>query len=216
MNALKKAAAFLPVSVREPLRNLYRGMKGAPDFNLLRMMSDPSKIALDIGANAGAYAKHMANYSKRVEAFEPVPELAEYIRTKYRKLPINVRACALSDTTGIVTLRIPIIENGENPANASVEPGDLSVGTRTRDINVRCYRIDDLNLEPVGVIKLDAEGHESSILRGALDRKGQTKRPDGGRRRSTPTRLCGRGKIVLRCRRVYRPLFTWSPSRTYR
>jgi FkbM family methyltransferase len=133
-------------------------------------MSSPDKIALDVGANAGDYAVHMARYSKSVEAFEPVPGLAAYIRTKFADRKINVRACALSDKTGKVTLRIPVLKEGENPANATVEVDDIMAGSsETRDVEVPCYRLDDLKLDRVGLIKLDAEGHETPILRGAAD-----------------------------------------------
>src|SRR5258705_13499612 len=42
------------------------------------------------------------------------------------------------------------------------------MGTDFKEIVVPCYRIDDLNLDPVGVIKMDAEGHEAAILDGAV------------------------------------------------
>ena len=34
-------------------------------------------------------------------------------------------------------------------------------------VAVRCRRLDDFGLEPVGVIKIDAEGHELTVLQGA-------------------------------------------------
>jgi FkbM family methyltransferase len=167
MHSLKRLAGFLPTSIRDPITHAWRNARGAPDIHLLRIMADRSKIALDIGANAGDYAIDMVRHSKRVEAYEPVPELAQSIKEKLKALNINVYPWALSDKTGTVTLRIPVIRDGENPANASVEPGDKSLGLATRDVEVPSYRIDDLNLDPVGVIKMDAEGHEAAILDGA-------------------------------------------------
>lgn len=47
-----------------------------------------------------------------------------------------------------------------------MEP-DANPGFETRDVTVRLTPIDALGLPPVGVVKIDVEGHELAVLRGA-------------------------------------------------
>ena len=78
------------------------------------------KISLDIGANDGMFTGMLAEHSKECIAFEPVPWLAERVKQKCKKPNVIVYDCALSDSDGEITLRIPLSENGEKPQNASL------------------------------------------------------------------------------------------------
>jgi FkbM family methyltransferase len=167
MGVLKQIANQLPHSLRDPLLKAWREYRGNPDLHALRLLAIPSKLALDIGANAGTYARELARHASGCVAFEPVPDLAMAIGEKLRDAGVTVHPWAVSDRTGHITLRIPLVDGGDVPAYASVEPNDLSIGEITRDVEVPCYRLDDLKFDPVGVIKIDAEGHEEAVLRGA-------------------------------------------------
>jgi hypothetical protein len=131
MSIAKQIAKLLPGRVRVPLLRMWRQYKGNPELNLLLFLADPSKISVDVGANAGHYTRAMAQRSKHCIAFEPIPELAADIRRKCTGLKVDVQACALSDTVGDVVLRIPLSEEGENPQIASVEPEDLAIFGKT-------------------------------------------------------------------------------------
>jgi FkbM family methyltransferase len=168
MSALKRLASLLPARFREPLLNVWRRYLGNPEIAVLKMLSERSKTSIDVGANAGTYAIVLAGVSKHCIAFEPIPELARDIKERLGPFGVTVHACALSDRAGTAKLRIPVSDDGENPQNSTLEPDDLSVGPNTRAIDVPLKRLDDFVFGPIGFIKIDAEGHEDSVLRGAL------------------------------------------------
>jgi FkbM family methyltransferase len=167
MFELRHLAILLPASLRRPVRSLWRTIRGNPELHLLSLLSDPSRLAVDVGANAGSYAAFLAKHNKGCVAYEPNPDLAEGIREKYSAAGVQVYACALSDKKGDVTLSIPVIDGVESPALATIQQGTWIGDLPTRTVVVPCYRLDDFDLLRVGVIKIDAEGHEVEVLRGS-------------------------------------------------
>ena len=81
-------------------------------------------------------------------------------------LPIRVEAVALSDVQGGANLRILEEDVGRStiePENTLEDP-DGSIRSET---TVAVRRLDDYDLESVGFIKIDVEGHEVWIYVGA-------------------------------------------------
>jgi FkbM family methyltransferase len=146
---------------------LWRTLRGNPELHLLRLLSNPSRLSVDVGANDGRYAAFLARYNKACIAFEPNPDLARRIEKTSNPSRTQVHTCALSDNDQDVTLSIPVIDGVEHSALATIEQANKVVDLPTRTLVVRCRRLDDFKLEPVGVIKIDAEGHELAVLRGA-------------------------------------------------
>src|SRR4029077_4651977 len=107
--------------------------------------------------------------AKGCVAFEPNPRLAALIEQKSRSggLSIRVHACALSDRLDEVRLSIPVIDGVEYDALATIEDANQFRGAEIKHFLVPCRRLDDFELDPVGAIKIDAEGHELAVLRGA-------------------------------------------------
>jgi FkbM family methyltransferase len=163
----KRLAALLPAPVLKPLVGAWRRMRGNPETHVLAILSDPERLAIDIGANAGDYAHWLARHARGCIAFEPNPELARSIEQKYGASGVRVHACALSDRDGQAILRIPMVDGQDRPALATVETANAAEGLPTRDVEVPLRRLDDFELDPVGVMKIDAEGHELAVLDGA-------------------------------------------------
>jgi FkbM family methyltransferase len=157
---------LLLASLRGRVRSLWRKVRGNPELHLLRLLSDPGRLSVDVGANAGSYAVFLARHNKGCVAFEPNPELAHRIQETYGPAGVRVHACAVSDREEDVTLSIPVVDGVEHSALATIEPGNRVRDLPTRTVVVRCCRLDSFGLEPVGVIKIDAEGHEEAVLRG--------------------------------------------------
>jgi FkbM family methyltransferase len=167
MPELRHLAALLPASLRGPVRSLWGKVRGNPEHHLLRLLSDPDRLAVDVGANSGSYAAFLARHNRGCVAFEPNPGLARWIEDKYMAARIQVHACALSDKDDEVTLTIPIVDGVEHPALATIHQGSGTHNLSGRSVVVPCRRLDEFKLEPVGVIKIDAEGHEVEVLRGS-------------------------------------------------
>jgi hypothetical protein len=75
---------------------------------------------------------------------------------------------AASDTDGNATLLVPADPRFHQEARLST-PGDgpLRAAAKYLEVTVEKKRLDDIVVEPVGLIKIDAEGHELSVLEGA-------------------------------------------------
>jgi FkbM family methyltransferase len=139
-----------------------------PELRLIRHMCDKTKVSIDIGASIGSYTVHMLNFSTKCYAFEPRPDSAAYLmgRLGARSNPrLRVETVALSDRSGDAQLRVLVNDLGrssiekENPVEQLGTVKVLTVPTR---------RLDDYDaIEPVGCIKIDVEGHEEAVLRGA-------------------------------------------------
>lgn len=128
----------------------------------------------DVGANKGEYTKEMSLYSKNVYAFEPIPKLYFALsRKRFLKKNVYLYQTALSDTEQIKDLHIPIFKsrfhkNYSLDAMASIDSHDFNskmyVGENV--IQVETRTLDSFQFD-ISFMKIDVEGHELSVLRGA-------------------------------------------------
>jgi len=135
----------------------------------------PGGAAVDVGANKGSYVPWLsraAGPAGRVVAFEPQPELAEYLARTCRAAGLDnvvVQAAGASDRAGILPLRIPG-ERGPSPgASFAAAVGGRPSG---RVVEAPVVSLDEFfRGEPrrISAIKIDVEGHELAVLRGARE-----------------------------------------------
>src|SRR5262249_50416255 len=114
----------------------------------------------------------------RVLAFEPNPLVADLLTratvTNWMHDRISVHQCALGDTNGSVNLTFSEARLGDGRVQYSGGQCSAFMRTlahvgRTRSVEVEQKRLDEVipvDL-PIKLIKIDAEGHEGAILRGA-------------------------------------------------
>ena len=132
----------------------------------------PGDTVIDVGANVGYMSlAMMARLARegRLFAFEPQPgvvdELASNIaaaRARFPGVDAIVRAEALSDTAGTAGLLLP--------AGSHDNRGLAHIGAVDDGIPVPMRRLDEFagELGPdVALMKIDVEGHEPAVLRGA-------------------------------------------------
>ena len=170
MTAVKKLARIIPQPLRRPVRAVWRRLRGNPEFKLLRLLGDREKISVDVGANFGVYTALMAGFTKACVAFEPNPPVAKAAAERASSSGlknVQVHTCALSDRDTEVTFRVPIVNGKESDAHATIEPDNELSGREVHSYTVPCRRLDTFDLEAVGLMKIDAEGHETAILEGA-------------------------------------------------
>ena len=111
------------------------------------------ELFVDIGANVGTWALRASRSFDKVIAFEPDPTANKILRINIalnRLSNIRVFRLALSDRNGEATFR------GINPRN----PGAGLL------YKVPTVTLDSLNVKP-SLVKIDTEGDEGLILRGA-------------------------------------------------
>jgi len=139
------------------------------ELYIVPSLCDKSKMSIDIGADRGIYTAHFVHLSRDCLAFEPRPANASILQqmAEHLSLPIRVEIVALSDTAGEAKLRIPR-DHGSSTIEDSNPLVDFEGSTRF-EIAVPTRRLDDYKLDAVGFIKIDVEGHELAVLRGAAE-----------------------------------------------
>jgi len=139
----------------------------------LKRLVIPSTIAVDVGANKGAYTFALAKLvgpTGRVLAVEPIHELAQYLKAACRQLhlPVDVEECCLSSTDTTGELFIPADDQGTLQTGlATLSPLQPGPGV-TRPVVVR--RLDSMlkkRDKRISFIKCDVEGHEIEVFLGA-------------------------------------------------
>ena len=129
--------------------------------SLLTDLVPSGRLAVDAGANRGLYAYWISRRATLVHAFEPNPQVFSYLN---RAAGHSIRAhnIALSDKDGSARLLIPKGHgDGEASIARSLDDDNSVIAT------VRTRHLDSYDLEPVGFLKIDVEGHEHEVLLGA-------------------------------------------------
>lgn len=132
----------------------------APQLRKAARLAAPGSICFDIGAHAGIYSLLFSRTAGKVFAFEPFPRnLAWLVRTLARNQADNVQVVpwALSGSTGATRFRT----GGHNSEGRLDPEGDLAVFAMTCD-GFCAFQ----NVKPQ-VLKIDVEGAEADVLRGA-------------------------------------------------
>jgi len=142
------------------------------------MLHRPGTL-IDIGAHDGLITLPLSRLpASRVLAFEPLPtafaRLQAALRDAFGDIPAHVdcHAAALGDHAGSITLAMPVLDGVAQEQWASTAKdyaAHLSARVAVQRFTVPLLRLDDLGLSDVTGIKVDAEGAEYEILRGARE-----------------------------------------------
>lgn len=116
-------------------------------------------LALDIGANVGLWSRDLTQAFTRVIAFEPVAAFRDCLLKNVTGLNFEVRACALGEEDTFINMII----TPENTGHSHVDTSTMGGGT------IPMHRLDSLELPKIDYIKIDCEGYENTILRGAKE-----------------------------------------------
>jgi FkbM family methyltransferase len=136
------------------------------EVSLLLQLVEPGGVVVDAGANIGTHTIALAKRvtaSGGVFAIEPQPLLFQFLCANAAlNALINVRChnAAAGDAPGV--LRIPVLDPSQ-PFNFGCFQAQGHVDGEPIDV----IRIDDLALPRCDLIKIDTEGMEAAVLRGA-------------------------------------------------
>lgn len=118
-------------------------------------------ICVDVGANLGLYTLLFARKAACVYAFEPNPAIRRVCK----------RAVALNDYQNVVLDERAVSDEGGQARFYVNRVAGFSAlipaKNTTRVIDVTKIRLDDMELGRVDWLKIDVEGHEIAVLRGA-------------------------------------------------
>lgn len=169
-NLISLARVLMPKMYWKRKINYLRQHKSEIEMELLPYLCNKDKISIDIGAASGSYLANMVNLSSKVIGFEPIPAEAYYLNEMIKGVNANaaIECVALSDKNGEATLRMMDNDFGRSTIEESNTLLDTTGSSKT-SLTVPVRRLDDYNLHNVGFIKIDVEGHEYSVLNGAID-----------------------------------------------
>lgn len=131
-------------------RSSYQGQK---QYAAMQMCTQ-FRTAVDVGAHVGLWSYNLAHMFNLVEAFEPVAAHRECFEANMVAIPnVRLTPCALGDKEGMVSIRTEPTSSGDSRVDG---PGDIPM-----------KMLDSFHLANVDLLKIDCEGTELFVLRGA-------------------------------------------------
>lgn len=145
------------------------------EISLLCKVLQPGDCALDVGANVGSHTVPFARAvgdGGCVVAFEPQLEVFDLLEANVALNALaNVQSHHAACGASAGTLDLPLIDYGTEANFGGVSLRDLEAAGRSSALPVRqvpLVRLDDaLSLERLRLVKIDVEGMETEVLRGA-------------------------------------------------
>lgn len=144
----------------------------------LHRLIDPGDRVVDAGANVGyltSLAAVRTGPQGKVTAFEPHPRVFEILERNAARWPdraavgeVELKRLALSDHSGEGTLVSPSFNENMGLGTLATD-GNPGQGSDDGDrYSISLARLDEVvQAEPPALLKIDVEGHEAQLLRGA-------------------------------------------------
>lgn len=135
---------------------------------------DGPLVVYDVGAGRGVFAAAAALLPnvKQVYAFEPLPDSARRLDERTQGLPVTCYRLALGDEAGSASLHtglepetsslLPVVSETTEAFPGATQVGSVTVAVATLDDVVERD-----NLRAADVIKIDVQGYEDRVVRGA-------------------------------------------------
>ena len=133
------------------------------------------ELALDIGANIGLWSKDLSNFFDKLICFEPNPGCVDCLKKNINLKKSEIKNCALGSLSEKKNLFIHASNSGASSFvnNTKVGYDDQSRAIygefpkETKKIYVEIKKLDDFNIEKIDFIKIDVQGYELEVLKGA-------------------------------------------------
>lgn len=135
----------------------YQGAVRKKSFKFL----ENNRVAIDIGANVGLWARDICQTFNEVKLFEPCKLNLECLKKNLENFQnFQIFDCALSNKN--ISGKLNIIETGLG--SNSIAPIDGSTKTE----NIQLKKLDDFRFENIDYIKIDVQKHELEAIEGSL------------------------------------------------
>jgi len=157
---------------RTPLSALSESKLFEPELKLLPLLVARPSVVFDVGANVGEYTYVLGKAvgPENVYAIEPLPRLCSRLKALFPRA--HILKMALSNAAGTLTLKTPIIKGSPLWTRSTLERfiDDGETGAILEEVPVMPLDLlcGQLQVRDVALIKIDVEGHEKSVLLGAL------------------------------------------------
>ena len=153
--------------------NIVRGHYETDEVRFALSLLKPGDVAIDVGAHIGFFTMQMASAvgaDGRVYAFEPIDPNADLLERSISENRfggrVMFRRAAVGASNGSATLTFPVETLNSGGAYLLRDGSEPLAGNRKKDVPV--VALDALDMRrPVRFIKMDVEGAEPQVLRGA-------------------------------------------------
>jgi FkbM family methyltransferase len=135
-------------------RSAYQGKKQLAALAAVASRNDRLRTAIDVGGHVGLWSYNLAPAFQHVHAFEPVASLRECFDRNVEAQNVTLHPVALGAAEGSVSMHTTIDSTGDSWVKGGGE--------------IRMCTLDSFFLEDVDFIKVDCEGYEENVLRGAM------------------------------------------------
>jgi FkbM family methyltransferase len=148
-------------------------------------LTEPGEVAVDVGANIGYMTALLAARISSISggcvwAFEAHPEICVELKYNVEKwesqlnnTKLIVKNIAVSEKKGIVKINIPeSFTNNRGLASVVTNDEDIkkSIQTNIKDLIVESCPLDAVfPKQEIGILKIDVEGHELQVIKGAIN-----------------------------------------------
>jgi FkbM family methyltransferase len=127
-------------------------------------------VVIDVGANQGLYARVFAQLARQVYCLEPNPTVFPLLCRNVKARNVSLFQCAASDRVGAIEFYLDKRPNMGGVASSVNVLEDLHAQGMVEKVQVETTTIDRFcevqGIEPT-FIKVDVEGHEPALFRGA-------------------------------------------------
>jgi FkbM family methyltransferase len=144
-------------------------IKCPADFGL---KTKPSGVFIDVGANIGLFSLAFAHHFDRVLSIEANPKTFSILQTNLAlKDIVNVDAICVAASDDERRSHIFAPADG-SLGGVTMNPNEH--GAEASAIEIQCQALDKIIEErgythPIGMIKIDVEGHEHEVMKGAIN-----------------------------------------------
>ena len=141
-------------------------------MKMIRLASSEARICFDVGANCGLFSALLARESPEIQshAFEPSEELHTLIKKNCRDMKLTLVDRAVGDSEGV----LPFFVNPDSQQTNSCNYDAVAMCSDEKKILKREVPVttldkyaSDLGIEKVDILKIDVQGFEGAVFRGA-------------------------------------------------
>ncbi len=140
-------------------------------FYFIKLIPDDG-IILDIGANIGLTAYHLAKSKPncKIKAFEPIESNYTVLKKHCSNFKnIEFHLCALGEKEGIAEMVLPIVSNVKMQGLSHVKHSSIKEFNEGNLYKVELKTLDSFEFDNVVAIKMDVENYEQFVLKGARE-----------------------------------------------
>lgn len=139
-------------------------------YQIMQRCLKPDSVAIDVGCHEGIFLTRMLELAPggRLYAFEPLPHMFEALQVKFTSPQITILNLALSDETSVASFNHVIT----NPGYSGLRKRSYDrPDEQDQTIVVHTDRLDNVipSSDRVAFIKVDVEGAELQVFRGAVE-----------------------------------------------